>query len=77
MLLFKPLPADLFPGDLNSFYYTCGGAEANEVAIRMAKILTGKHKIISRCVPFVSGGCACALETIREGKEGVIPTTCF
>ena len=31
------LLADLCPGDLNTFYYTGGGAESNESAIRIAR----------------------------------------
>ncbi|MEZ4225712.1 MAG: aminotransferase class III-fold pyridoxal phosphate-dependent enzyme [Polyangiaceae bacterium] len=40
--------ADLTPGDINTFYYTLGGAEANESAIRAAKLFTGREKILSR-----------------------------
>jgi taurine--2-oxoglutarate transaminase len=40
--------ADLVPGDLNTFYFTLGGAEANENAIKMARLFTGRHKILSR-----------------------------
>lgn len=40
--------ADLTPGDINTFYYTLGGAEANENAIRAAKQFTGRQKILSR-----------------------------
>jgi len=40
--------ADLCPGDLDVFFYTLGGAEANENAIRAARQFTGRHKILSR-----------------------------
>ena len=40
--------ADVTPGDLDTFFYTLGGAEANENAIRMAKAYTGRHKIVTR-----------------------------
>lgn len=40
--------AGLFPGDLNTFFYTLGGAEANENAVRCARLFTGRHKILSR-----------------------------
>jgi len=40
--------ADLTPGNINTFYYTLGGAEANENAIRAAKQFTGRQKIIAR-----------------------------
>ncbi|HEV2722345.1 MAG TPA: aminotransferase class III-fold pyridoxal phosphate-dependent enzyme [Thermoanaerobaculia bacterium] len=40
--------ADLTPGDLNRFFFTLGGAEANENAIRMARMVTGRQKIMVR-----------------------------
>ena len=40
--------AELTPGDLDVFFYTLGGAEANENAIRAAKVFTGRQKILSR-----------------------------
>ncbi len=40
--------AALMPGDLNTFFFTLGGAEANENAIKLARLYTGKHKILSR-----------------------------
>jgi taurine---2-oxoglutarate transaminase len=40
--------AELTPGNINTFYYTLGGAEANENAIRAAKQFTGRQKIVSR-----------------------------
>jgi len=35
------------PGDLNKIFFTNGGADANEHAIRMARVHTGKHKVLS------------------------------
>lgn len=40
--------AELVPGNLNTFFYTLGGAEANENAIKAARLFTGRHKIIAR-----------------------------
>lgn len=40
--------ADLFPGDINTFFYTLGGAEANENALKAVRLYTGRQKIISR-----------------------------
>ena len=40
--------AALVPGDLNTFFYTLGGAEANENAIKAAKLYTGRSKILAR-----------------------------
>ncbi|TIC88283.1 aspartate aminotransferase family protein [Nocardioides sp. GY 10113] len=35
------------PGDLDHVFFTNGGADANEHAIRMARLHTGKHKVLS------------------------------
>lgn len=40
--------ADITPGDLNHFFFTLGGAEANENAIKLARAYTRKHKILAR-----------------------------
>src|SRR5258708_39257600 len=40
--------ADLTPGDLNRFFFTLGGAEANENAIRIARQVSGRQKIMVR-----------------------------
>ncbi|HEU4405743.1 MAG TPA: aminotransferase class III-fold pyridoxal phosphate-dependent enzyme [Polyangiaceae bacterium] len=40
--------AELVPGDINTFFFTLGGAEANENAIKAARLFTGRHKIIAR-----------------------------
>lgn len=39
--------AELCPGDIDSFFFTLGGAEANENAIRAARLFTGRSKILS------------------------------
>ena len=39
--------AERAPGDLNKVFFTSGGAEANENAVRMARNHTGRHKILS------------------------------
>jgi taurine--2-oxoglutarate transaminase len=41
------LIAELAPGDLNRVFFTNGGAEATENAIRMARLHTGRHKVLS------------------------------
>ncbi len=46
-LLGKKL-AELLPGDINKVFFTLGGAEANEYAVKMARWVTGRHKIVSR-----------------------------
>jgi len=40
--------AEVTPGNLNKVFFTLGGAEANENAIKFARLYTGKHKIIAR-----------------------------
>ena len=40
--------ADITPGDLKKSFFTLGGAEANKNAIRIARLATGRHKIIAR-----------------------------
>ena len=40
--------AEVTPGDLEHVFFTNGGAEANEYAIRMARLATGRLKIVTR-----------------------------
>ena len=42
------LLSEVVPGDINHFFFTLGGAEANENAIRAARLFTGRFKILSR-----------------------------
>jgi taurine--2-oxoglutarate transaminase len=39
---------DVLPRGLTKFFFTTSGTEANEAAIKIARMYTGKHKIISR-----------------------------
>jgi taurine--2-oxoglutarate transaminase len=39
--------AELCPGDIEVFFFTNGGAEANENAIKVARQYTGRHKVMS------------------------------
>ena len=39
--------AGICPGDIDVFFFTNGGAEANENAIKLARFYTGRHKILS------------------------------
>ncbi len=41
------LIAELAPGTLNQVFFTNAGAEANENAIRLARLHTGRHKILA------------------------------
>ncbi len=40
--------ASLWPGDLEKTFFTLGGAECNENAIRIAKAFTGRQKVLVR-----------------------------
>jgi taurine--2-oxoglutarate transaminase len=40
--------AEITPGDIDAFFFTNGGAEANENAIKIARFYTGRHKILAR-----------------------------
>ncbi len=40
--------AQITPGDIDTFFFTNGGAEATENAIKLARLFTGRHKIIAR-----------------------------
>jgi taurine--2-oxoglutarate transaminase len=40
--------AAIAPGDIDVFFFTNGGAEANENAIKIARMYTGRHKVLAR-----------------------------
>lgn len=40
--------AEIAPGDIDVFFFTNGGAEANENAVKLARFYTGRHKILAR-----------------------------
>ncbi|MFC2170147.1 aminotransferase class III-fold pyridoxal phosphate-dependent enzyme, partial [Acidobacteriota bacterium] len=40
--------AEVTPGDIDKFFFTLGGAEANDNAIKIARAATKKHKILAR-----------------------------
>lgn len=40
--------AEVAPGPLNKVFFTNGGAEANENAVRMARVHTGRRKVLSQ-----------------------------
>ena len=68
--------AGIAPGDIDVFFFTNGGAEANENAIRIARHVTGRHKIFARYRSY-HGGTAGALSLTgdprRWGAEPGIP----
>jgi taurine--2-oxoglutarate transaminase len=40
--------AEISPGDIDTFFFTNGGSEANENAIKIARFFSGRHKILAR-----------------------------
>src|SRR6476620_11253915 len=38
--------AAICPGDIDVFFFTNGGSEANENAVKLARWVTGRHKIL-------------------------------
>src|SRR5712691_10857455 len=40
--------AELLPGDIDKVFFTLAGADANENAIKIARVVTGRHKILAR-----------------------------
>ena len=52
---FGPLLAARTPGNLNKFFFTLGGSEANENAIKLARLHTGRNKIIARYKSYHGG----------------------
>lgn len=68
--------ADLTPGDLNRFFFTLGGAEANENAIRIARMVTGRQKIMARYRSYhgaTAGGITLTGDPRRWANEPGIP----
>jgi taurine--2-oxoglutarate transaminase len=71
--------AKITPGDIDVFFFTNGGAEANENAIKIARSFTGRHKILARYRSY-HGGTAGAMAltgdprrwTTEPGMPGVI-----
>src|SRR5215467_13159435 len=40
--------AEISPGDIDVFFFTNGGSDANENAIKIARLFTGRHKVLAR-----------------------------
>ena len=60
--------AKICPGDIDHFFFTNGGAEANENAIRIARAVTGRHKILVRYRSY-HGGTAGALTMTGDPRR--------
>src|SRR5215208_6018928 len=60
--------AELTPSDIDAFFFTNGGAEANENAIRIARLFSGRHKIGARYRAY-HGGTAGALTLTGDPRR--------
>ena len=68
--------AELTPGDLNTFFFTLGGAEANENALRMARMFTGRQKVIARYRSYhgaTAGAISATGDPRRWANEPAVP----
>jgi taurine--2-oxoglutarate transaminase len=64
------------PGDLDKVFFTNGGAEATENAVRMARLTTGRHKILSTYRSYhgaTHGSIALTGEPRRWASEPALP----
>lgn len=60
--------AEIAPGDIDTFFFTNGGAEANENAIKIARTVTGRHKILARYRSY-HGGTAGAITLTGDPRR--------
>ena len=60
--------ATIAPGDIDCFFFTNGGAEANENAIKIARWYTGRHKILARYRSY-HGGTAGAITLTGDPRR--------
>lgn len=60
--------AAITPGDIDTFFFTNGGAEANENAIRIARVVTGRHKVMARYRSY-HGGTAGAITLTGDPRR--------
>lgn len=70
------LIAELAPGDLNKVFFTNGGAEANENAVRLARLHTGRQKVMAAYRSYhgaTAGAIALTGEPRRWGSEPGMP----
>jgi taurine--2-oxoglutarate transaminase len=68
--------AELAPGDIEVFFFTNGGAEAVENAIKIARSVTGRHKILARYRSYhgaTAGGMTLTGDPRRWANEPGIP----
>ena len=59
--------AEIAPGDIDAFFFTNAGAEANENAFKIARAVTGRQKILARYRSY-HGGTAAAIAATGEPR---------
>ena len=64
--------AEICPGDIDAFFFTNGGAEANENAIKIARWITGRQKIVSFYRSY-HGGTAGAISATGDPRRWTEP----
>lgn len=60
--------ATVTPGEIETFFFTNAGADANENAIRIARVVTGRHKILARYRSY-HGGTAGAIALTGDPRR--------
>ena len=64
--------AEITPGDIDVFFFTNGGAEANENAFKIARAFTGRSKILARYRSY-HGGTAAAITATGDPRRWTQP----
>ncbi|HYN09278.1 MAG TPA: aminotransferase class III-fold pyridoxal phosphate-dependent enzyme [Vicinamibacterales bacterium] len=65
--------AEICPGDIDAFFFTNGGAEANENAIKIARWITGRQKIVAFYRSY-HGGTAGAISATGDPRRWTEPS---
>jgi taurine--2-oxoglutarate transaminase len=64
--------AEIAPGDIDAFFFTNGGAEANENAFKIARAVTGRPKILARYRSY-HGATAAAISATGDPRRWTQP----
>jgi taurine--2-oxoglutarate transaminase len=60
--------AEIAPGDIDAFFFTNGGADANENAVKIARAVTGRQKVLARYRSY-HGGTAGAIALTGDPRR--------